>query len=124
MQIEVRRIQRQMGVTTLMVTHDQEEAISISDRIAVINHGRIVQFGTPDEIYDRPAERFVGDFVGSMNMIPAELVATEGKLTRFRNRRLLRTLCDLAGPGCEARSCPACHTAGELDCQVARSERY
>lgn len=84
MQIEVRRIQRQMGVTTLMVTHDQEEAISISDRIAVMNHGRIVQFGTPEEIYHRPAERFVGDFVGSMNVIPAELVATEGKLTRFR----------------------------------------
>jgi putative spermidine/putrescine transport system ATP-binding protein len=84
MQIEVRRIQRQMGTTTLMVTHDQEEALSISDRIAVMNHGRIVQYGTPDEIYDCPADRFVGDFVGSINLMPAELLATEGKVAHFR----------------------------------------
>jgi putative spermidine/putrescine transport system ATP-binding protein len=84
MQIEVRRIQRELGITTVMVTHDQDEALSMSDRIAVMNHGRIVQCGTPSEIYDHPADLFVSSFIGNMNIIPAELVAANSHGTRLR----------------------------------------
>jgi putative spermidine/putrescine transport system ATP-binding protein len=84
MQIEVRRIQRQLGITTVMVTHDQEEALSISDRIAVMNRGRIVQYGTSEEVYDYPADVFVSEFVGVMNLMPAELLTTDGGSAHFR----------------------------------------
>ena len=73
MQIEVKRLQRELDITTIMVTHDQEEALSMADRIAVMDHGRIEQFGTPDEIYDRPATRFVAAFVGTSNLLPGRL---------------------------------------------------
>jgi putative spermidine/putrescine transport system ATP-binding protein len=68
MQLEVRRLQRRLGITTLFVTHDQEEALVLSDRIAVMNRGRIEQIGTPPSIYARPANRFVADFVGESNL--------------------------------------------------------
>jgi ABC-type Fe3+/spermidine/putrescine transport system ATPase subunit len=84
MQIEVRRIQQQLGITTVMVTHDQEEALSISDRIAVTNRGRIIQYGTPEEVYDYPADIFVSEFVGVMNLMQAELLATDGASAQFR----------------------------------------
>ncbi|PSW18244.1 putative 2-aminoethylphosphonate ABC transporter ATP-binding protein [Photobacterium sanctipauli] len=72
---EIRRLQRQLGITTIMVTHDQEEALAMADRIVVMNHGVIEQVGTPQEIYQQPASRFVADFVGSMNFIPASVVS-------------------------------------------------
>jgi hypothetical protein len=65
MQIEVKRLQRELDITTIMVTHDQEEALSLADRVAVMNHGRVEQFARPDEIYDRPASLFVATFVGT-----------------------------------------------------------
>ncbi len=71
---ELRGLQRQLGKTVLYVTHDQEEALAISDRIAVIASGRIQQVGTPVEIYHRPANRFVADFVGLANFIDAEVI--------------------------------------------------
>jgi len=74
MQIEVRRIQRELGITTLLVTHDQEEAMSMADRIAVMNAGRVEQFDTPEEVYDRPASYFVARFVGTANLFPGRLV--------------------------------------------------
>jgi iron(III) transport system ATP-binding protein len=70
---EVRELQRRLGITTIMVTHDQEEALTMSDRIVVMNHGRIDQVGSPEEIYSRPATPFVADFVGKMNFIPGRL---------------------------------------------------
>ena len=66
---EIRRIQTRLGITTIYVTHDQEEALSISDRVAVLSHGRIEQIGTPAEIYGAPATPFVAEFVGTMNRI-------------------------------------------------------
>ncbi len=73
MQVELKALQRQLGITFIYVTHDQDEALSMSDRLAVFNGGRIEQIGTPGEIYDRPASRFVADFVGDANVIDAEL---------------------------------------------------
>ncbi|WP_348935893.1 ABC transporter ATP-binding protein [Aquabacter sp. CN5-332] len=79
MQIELKRIQRDAGLTAIMVTHDQEEALSLADKIAVFNAGRLEQFGTPQEIYDRPATRFVSSFVGHANLLPGELLASAGE---------------------------------------------
>jgi putative spermidine/putrescine transport system ATP-binding protein len=71
---EIRSIQRQLGITTIYVTHDQEEALSLSDRVVVMREGRIAQVGTPWEIYNRPASQFVASFIGSLNVLTAEVV--------------------------------------------------
>jgi spermidine/putrescine transport system ATP-binding protein len=68
MQIELQNLQRSVGITFLLVTHDQEEALSMSDRVCVMREGRIVQLGTPRELYDQPVNRYVADFVGKSNM--------------------------------------------------------
>jgi len=73
MQLEVRRLQRQLGLTALFVTHDQEEALILSDRIAVMDQGRIVQLGTPQEIYRLPVNRFVAGFIGESNLFRARV---------------------------------------------------
>lgn len=73
MQSELLRIQRQLGITTLMVTHDQEEAMAMADRIAVLNKGAIMQFGTPSEIYDAPQNEFVSSFMGSSTVLDGQL---------------------------------------------------
>ncbi|MEX0923160.1 MAG: ABC transporter ATP-binding protein [Rhodovibrionaceae bacterium] len=78
MQLELRELQRALGITTVYVTHDQSEAMYLSDRIAVINNGQIEQVGTGREIYDRPTSRFVAEFVGQINVIPADLVGEDG----------------------------------------------
>jgi spermidine/putrescine ABC transporter ATP-binding subunit len=78
MQVEVKEIQRKLGVTTIFVTHDQSEALSLSDRIAVMSEGRIRQCATPDEVYRRPADRFVASFVGDVNVLHARLERVEG----------------------------------------------
>jgi len=69
LQLEVRRLQRRLRLTTLFITHDQEEALIMSDRIAVMDRGLVQQVGTPSEVYDRPASRFVADFVGESNLL-------------------------------------------------------
>ncbi|SMF65340.1 spermidine/putrescine transport system ATP-binding protein [Tistlia consotensis] len=76
MQIELKRLQHETGITFIFVTHDQEEALTMSDRIAVMSDGAILQVGTPREIYDHPARRFVADFIGEINILPAELLET------------------------------------------------
>lgn len=85
---EIRELQQRLGITTIMVTHDQEEALTMSDRIVVMSKGRIEQIGTPDEVYRRPASPFVADFVGRMNFIQGKLVDggaadCKGALLRF-----------------------------------------
>jgi ABC-type Fe3+/spermidine/putrescine transport system ATPase subunit len=74
LRIEIRRIQRELGVTTLYVTHDQEEALVLGDRIAVMREGRIEQIDTPERIYNRPANLFVGTFLGQANLLPGRVV--------------------------------------------------
>jgi iron(III) transport system ATP-binding protein len=71
---EIKRLQRQVGVTTIMVTHDQEEALTMADRILVMRQGRVEQIGTPDEVYDRPQSSFVADFIGATNLLQATVV--------------------------------------------------
>ena len=78
MQIEIRRIQRELSITTVYVTHDQTEAMNMSDRIAVMSGGLIEQLGTAEEIYGRPASRFVADFVGQINLLPGIVQGEEG----------------------------------------------
>jgi ABC-type Fe3+/spermidine/putrescine transport system ATPase subunit len=73
MRVELRELQRRLDITSLYVTHDQEEALAISDRVIVMNGGHIEQIGSPEQIYNQPASRFVADFVGSANMIPGEV---------------------------------------------------
>jgi iron(III) transport system ATP-binding protein len=72
---EIKDLQQKLGVTTIMVTHDQEEALTMADRIVVMNHGVVDQIGTPEEIYSHPASAFVADFIGTMNFAPAEVTA-------------------------------------------------
>ncbi|PBB99192.1 ABC transporter ATP-binding protein [Mesorhizobium sp. WSM3862] len=75
MQIELKRLQHETGITFIFVTHDQEEALTMSDRIAVMSAGKILQVGTPRDIYDRPAERFVADFIGETNFLAGTVVS-------------------------------------------------
>ncbi len=77
MQLELKRLQRQVGTTFVLVTHDQEEALTMSDRIALVHRGRLEQVGTPAEIYDAPATAFAAEFIGHANVLGAEAVARE-----------------------------------------------
>ena len=83
-QFELLNIQAQLGVTFIVVTHDQEEAMTLATRIGVMDHGRIVQVGTPTEIYEYPATRFVADFVGSVNLFEGTLTEDEANYVRIR----------------------------------------
>jgi len=81
---ELLSIHRQLGITTLYVTHDQEEALAMSDWVAVMNGGKVVQWGTPWEIYYRPRKPFMADFVGSVNLVPATVVTSADGIARVR----------------------------------------
>jgi ABC-type Fe3+/spermidine/putrescine transport system ATPase subunit len=87
LQIELKRIQETVGVTFVYVTHDQEEALAMSDRVAVMNHGRIEQVGAPREIYDRPATPFVADFIGETNFIERGTETVAVRPERMQVRR-------------------------------------
>ena len=78
MQTELRQLQRRLGATVIYVTHDQEEALTMSDRVAVMNGGQLVQLGPPRELYDRPADAFVADFLGEMNLLAGTVEANGG----------------------------------------------
>jgi spermidine/putrescine ABC transporter ATP-binding subunit len=75
---EIRKLQKELGITTVYVTHDQEEALTLSDRIAVFNQGRVFQVGTPRELYQRPQNRFVADFIGVNNLLDGRVAALDG----------------------------------------------
>jgi putative spermidine/putrescine transport system ATP-binding protein len=83
LRMEIRRIQQELGITTIYVTHDQEEALSLSDRVVVMSKGIVEQIGTPTEIYNSPASEFVASFVGQLNLIPVELVDPAQKVVRL-----------------------------------------
>ncbi len=81
MQIEIKRIQNQTGITVIYVTHDQEEALVMSDQIIILNNGRLQQIGSPAEIYDKPQNSFVADFIGETNLFEAEIRKEDGHFT-------------------------------------------
>jgi len=95
MQIELKRMQRDTGITFIFVTHDQEEALTMSDRIGVMNGGRILQVGSPHEIYNRPVNRFVASFIGESNFLDAEIVES-GRPARVRLAGGLEATADCA----------------------------
>ena len=80
MQVEIKRIQKELGITTIIVTHDHEEAVSLADRVIVMNAGRIQQIGTPQEIFDRPVSPFVADFMGFSTFIHGTAGAVQNGL--------------------------------------------
>ena len=79
MQVELRRLQRELAITTIYVTHDQGEAMNLSDRIAVMDRGRVAQFGSAQEIYNRPRTRFVADFIGKINFLHGAAMGRDGE---------------------------------------------
>ncbi len=87
MQVELKQIQREVGITFVYVTHDQEEALSMSDRIAVMNAGRIIQCGVPEEVYERPDEEFVAGFIGISNLLSG-IVEGDGMVRVGSQRRI------------------------------------
>jgi iron(III) transport system ATP-binding protein len=87
MRIELKHLQQETGITSVFVTHDQAESMALADRIIVMNKGRIEQIGSPTEIYERPRSRFVSEFVGSINMLQAEVVAIDSASTLIMLRR-------------------------------------
>ena len=114
MQFELKELQKRLGVTLVFVTHDQEEALAMSDRIAVMNHGRVEQVGAPTEIYERPRTRFVADFIGEINILqepgraralrPEKIRIVYGRCAHFRHRRdceLPRRVDAVARPHCQ-----------------------
>ena len=84
MQVELKRLQNETGITFIFVTHDQEEALTMSDRVAVMRDGLILQVGTPSEIYDRPARRFVADFIGDINILKGSIVSRNGSRAKVK----------------------------------------
>ena len=87
MQTEIKQIQRRLGITVVYVTHDQEEALTLSDRIGVMHHGRLEQLGTPEDLYERPRSRFVADFIGESNFLPGRVVGSTGATVAFETHR-------------------------------------
>ncbi|MFR6693704.1 MAG: ABC transporter ATP-binding protein [Dysosmobacter sp.] len=79
MQVEIKRIQKELGITTIIVTHDHEEAVSLADRVIVMNAGHILQIGKPQEVFDRPASPFIADFMGFSTFLHGIAAGTEGR---------------------------------------------
>jgi spermidine/putrescine transport system ATP-binding protein len=103
LRVELKALQEEVGTTFIFVTHDQEEALSMSDRIAVMHEGRVDQVGTPREIYEGPATLFVADFLGVANVMDVEVMTSDGRGCRLRvGERELRAECDFVGTGAAA----------------------
>jgi putative spermidine/putrescine transport system ATP-binding protein len=97
MQVELKSLQRQLGITFVFVTHDQGEALSMADRVAVFNDGKIVQVGTPEQVYEKPLSRFVASFVGSSNVLSPEISAQLGGPEKWVSLRPERITIDSKG---------------------------
>lgn len=93
MQAELRRIQREVGMTFLYVTHDQDEALSMADRLAVMRHGRIEQLGTPQDIFQAPRTQFVAEFMGAANIFTGRISASTGQTVRLETPTGLQVVC-------------------------------
>jgi putrescine transport system ATP-binding protein len=97
-QFELIELQVRLGMTFMIVTHDQEEAMAVADRIAVMDHGRIVQMGTPSEIYEQPATRYVAEFIGDVNLIEAKVIGSDDKGLLLQSDTVATSLRAVADP--------------------------
>ena len=99
MQLEIKHIQQRIGITTISVTHDQEEALTMSDKVCIMNKGRIEQIDTPENIYERPKSIFVAEFIGEINIIKGKIIQTEGKIAFIEifNKQILKAEMDTEG---------------------------
>ena len=113
---QIRSVQQRLGITTLFVTHDQEEALSMADRVGVMKDGKLEQIALPDQLYAQPATAFVAEFVGTMNRIPGELAGTGQVRALGRSCQCTasgppaptaRSTCSYGRRGCGSRRCPA-----------------
>jgi spermidine/putrescine transport system ATP-binding protein len=97
MQLELKQLQEQVGITFIYVTHDQEEALTMSDRIAVMNEGKVLQIGSPEEIYERPSTRFVADFIGETNILEgtAEEINGESIVVSLEGQAMIKAHCNV-----------------------------
>jgi ABC-type Fe3+/spermidine/putrescine transport system ATPase subunit len=111
MRTELRELQRRLGKTTVYVTHDQGEALALSDRIVVMSNGRIEQIGAPRDIYERPANAFVADFIGNSNLLAATVLSVESDATVVRTAE-----------GLTLRAAPALEPAGAEVVAMIRPE--
>ena len=109
MRRELRELQQRLGITTIFVTHDQEEAMTICDRIAVMDQGVIQQVGTPIELYDNPANRFVASFVGSANILDGMTATASSRSRAGRNCHAGGVPVPAAPSWCSGRSTRPCH---------------
>jgi len=115
MRHEIRDLQQRLGITTIFVTHDQDEAFEMSDRVALLNKGRIEQIGTPEDLYDAPATRFVAEFIGDANLVEGRIVAAEDS-----GQVVVRVA---GGTDLPARSVPGSLKAGDAAYLMLRPER-
>lgn len=99
MRFEIRDLQRRLNITSIYVTHDQEEALALSDRIAVMNRGKLAQLGTPEEIYERPRSKFVADFIGLANFLPAQVQTVADERARVTVGNVPLTVTSTANVG-------------------------
>ena len=104
MRSELRAIQRRIGITAIYVTHDQDEAFEMSDRVILLNQGRIEQIGSPERLYDRPETRFAAEFIGDANLIEGEVVETDDGIARVRAAGAGTIPANAAGSGFEVGS--------------------
>ena len=124
LQIELKRVQIEVGITFVYVTHDQEEALTMSDRIAVMHRGKVEQLGTPEELYERPRTRFVADFIGTSNLLAGSVEVVDGSSAR-RSPRVRRVLPDVGRRRAWPRAVPSScqHPAGVRRAPADRRRR-
>jgi putative spermidine/putrescine transport system ATP-binding protein len=111
MQEELKALQKELGITFVFVTHDQGEALSMANRVAIFNEGRIVQAGSPSDVYERPKSRFVADFVGSSNVLPPAFAAAHGGAAKWTSLRPEKIAVAAAGAPAPAGHA---HAGGEI----------
>ena len=103
LKVELKALQERVGITFLYVTHDQEEALTMSDRLAVMNAGRIVQIGTPRQVYEEPADTYVADFLGAANLMEIDVVTPDAGTLRLGDWTLTSQRCEATATGSRAR---------------------
>jgi putative spermidine/putrescine transport system ATP-binding protein len=122
MQLEIRRLHQQLGVTMVYVTHDQSEALTMSDRVAVFNKGRIEQIGTPRQVYDEPATRFVAEFIGETNLVEGVVEAVEGAEATVRLSSGARIVSAVSAPVASGQPVYLSIRAERVDLSETRGE--